>query len=67
MESEKRLFYCPDCHLEFEDIGYVNPVFLADKVANCPKCGGKCWEKTVNITYSQYKEYMRFKEGKDAN
>ena len=24
---------------------YDNPCFLADKVADCPTCGRKCWKK----------------------
>jgi len=38
-----RQFKCPT-HGLFEALGYDNPVFYADKVANCPKCGEKCWE-----------------------
>lgn len=38
-------FTCPD-HGIFEASGYDNPVFYADKVANCPQCGEKCWQST---------------------
>lgn len=41
-EETKHSFKCPD-HGIFEASGYDNPVFLADTVANCPKCGEKCW------------------------
>ncbi|MCP4990912.1 MAG: hypothetical protein GY928_34175 [Colwellia sp.] len=50
------IFYCPLDQLEFKGKGYDNPVFWADKVANCPTCGGKCWEQTIKITMSQYVE-----------
>lgn len=40
---ESRQFKCPTDGI-FKAIGYDNPVFYADKVANCPKCGEKCWE-----------------------
>lgn len=53
--EEPKVFFCPDCNEDFEDVGYPNPVFYADTVANCPQCKGKCWEKTVKITYSEYK------------
>jgi len=43
-EKPKKIFKCPECVLDFVSIGYDNPVFYADKVADCPKCGGKCWE-----------------------
>lgn len=41
--SDNRKFKCVD-HGIFSAIGYDNPVFLADTVANCPRCGVKCWE-----------------------
>ncbi|GAG35138.1 unnamed protein product [marine sediment metagenome] len=34
-------FYCPKCNKTFQSEGYDNPVFLADKVADCPCCGSK--------------------------
>lgn len=37
-------FHCGECESEFTSVGYDNPVFYADKVADCPKCGSKCWE-----------------------
>ncbi len=38
-------FYCPTCLNNFETDKFIdNPFFLADKVANCPTCNGKCWE-----------------------
>lgn len=41
-QDEQRRFKCPNDGI-FEAVGYDNPVFLADTVANCPKCGEKCW------------------------
>jgi hypothetical protein len=38
-----RQFKCPTDGI-FNAIGYDNPVFLADTVADCPECGEKCWE-----------------------
>ncbi len=38
-------FKCPD-HGIFEAVGYDNPVFLADTIANCPQCNEKCWQPT---------------------
>jgi len=49
-----KTFYCPNCDDVFIAAGYPNPVFYADTVANCPVCNGKCWEKTVKITLSEY-------------
>jgi Zn finger protein HypA/HybF involved in hydrogenase expression len=56
---KERDFYCPDCDTEFSAVGYPNPVFYADTVANCPRCGGKCWEATVKITRSEYERLKR--------
>lgn len=47
-------FSCRACGIDFESIGYDNPVFGADKVDNCPKCGGKCWEKEIKIKYLEH-------------
>ena len=39
-------YYCPICDIYFYPAyTYDNPVCLADRVADCPKCNGKCWEK----------------------
>jgi hypothetical protein len=57
--AKERDFYCPDCDTEFSAVGYPNPVFYADTVANCPRCGGKCWEATVKITRSEYERLQR--------
>ena len=50
-----KTFYCEKCGL-FEDEGYDNPCFLADTVADCPKCGNKCWEELLKITRSEYEK-----------
>ena len=42
MERELN-FYCKYCDTSFKSEGYDNPVYLADKVANCPECGSKTW------------------------
>lgn len=39
-------FYCIKCNRTFQSEGYSNPVFLADKVSNCPDCGAKCWKES---------------------
>ena len=57
--QEKRVFYCPDDNKVFRAIGYANPVFWADTVADCPICGEKCWEKTVKITFSEYRRLKK--------
>ena len=43
MEKETRIFRCVD-HGIFDAVGYENPVFYADWVANCPECSQKSWE-----------------------
>lgn len=48
-----RTFECL-MHGEFKSNGYDNPAFYADKVADCPDCGQKCWEKSVKIPLSEY-------------
>ncbi len=57
----KLIFTCSKCNKDFKDIGYDNPVFLADTVANCPICGDKCWEKTYKITASEYNRLKKLK------
>lgn len=55
----KKDFYCNVCDLKFRAVGYDNPVFLADTVADCPNCGEKCWEETVKMTMSEYKRLKK--------
>lgn len=41
---EEKVFKCYE-HGYFKSLNYYkNPVFLADDVADCPDCGGKCWQ-----------------------
>ena len=53
-----KTFECKNCYNDFESIGYDNPVFLADTVADCPKCNIKCWEKTYKISKSEYERLI---------
>ena len=53
-----RTFTCLE-HGEFKSNGYDNPVFLADRVADCPDCGTKCWEATYKITVSEYERLKK--------
>jgi hypothetical protein len=57
----KKLFTCTKCHKDFRAIGFDNPVFLADIVANCPDCNSKCWERTYTITASEFKRLKRLR------
>ncbi len=61
-------FYCPTCDETFQSEGYDNPVFLADKIANCPNCNHKCWEEsnTNNSaeTHQRRRKYQKI-SGKD--
>jgi DNA-directed RNA polymerase subunit RPC12/RpoP len=44
--SEQKQYECSNCNIYFyPTYTYDNPMFLADEVADCPKCGGKCWER----------------------
>ena len=54
-----RIFECKSCDFTFPAEGYDNPVFFADKVADCPTCGEKCWEETITITRSEYKSLQK--------
>lgn len=56
---EFKQFRCPDDGI-FDAIGYDNPVFYADIVANCPKCGEKCWE----VNFMNEAEFREQYEGK---
>jgi uncharacterized Zn-finger protein len=52
-------FHCGYCKKDFRSVGYDNPVFLADKVADCPLCEKKSW-----MDYeAAYKELKRSLEG----
>ena len=56
-------FLCQKCNKIFETKDYCdNPYFLADTIANCPTCGGKCWEVMARDT-----PIRKFKELKAEN
>jgi hypothetical protein len=56
-DVEKKEFYCDLEDKFFMAIGYKNPLFYKNKIAaDCPTCGEKCWEKTIKITFSEYKK-----------
>ncbi len=57
--QEKKVFYCHQDKKIFRAVGYPNPIYWADTVADCPLCGGKCWEKTVEITFSEYRRLKK--------
>jgi hypothetical protein len=56
---KEKTFVCTRNGTEFQDVGYPNPVWFADTVANCPDCGDKCWEVTYKITKSEYERLKK--------
>jgi Zn finger protein HypA/HybF involved in hydrogenase expression len=60
-DTETKEFECKCCYTRFKAVGYDNPVFLADIVADCPKCGSKCWEVMISITKTEYKRLNKIK------